>query len=160
MKKKIVLLLIIIALFEGCSSLQVKKEESAFIVMKTKTFKYADMGFITIGSSYVNVEIYGVGQALMALEINSMNVCMSTFECMEKKDFNKEILHDSYPETLLENIFRAKPIFSKKNLKKTSNGFTQKILKDKIYDITYTIKGRERIFRDKINKILIKVREQ
>jgi hypothetical protein len=158
--KKIALLLFLTLGFNACTGMQVQKEESAFIIMKTATFKYADMGFISNSSSTVKVEIYGAGQPLMNLEINAMNVCMSTFKCMEKKDFNEKVLHTSYPDTLLENIFRAKPIFSEKNLEKKENGFSQKITKDGIHNISYTVKGGERIFRDKINKILIKVREQ
>jgi hypothetical protein len=160
MIKRIGFLVAFIFIVDGCTGLSVQKQESAFIVMKTATFKYADMGFITQSRSEVNVEIYGAGQPLMSLEINGMNVCMSTFKCMAKSDFNAKILHASYPETVLENIFRAKPIFSEKNLKKNSNGFSQKIVKDGIYNISYTVKGGERIFRDKTNKILIKVREQ
>ena len=85
---------------------------------------------------------------------------MSTFECMEKRDFNKKILSASYPDTVLENIFRAKPIFASENLEKNADGFTQKIQKKDLYDITYTVVSGERKFRDTINKILIKVREQ
>ncbi len=147
-------------LLNGCSGVKIEKQESAFIVMKTATFKYADMGFITDSSSKVNVEIYGAGQPLMNLEINGMNICMSTFKCMDKKDFNAEILNSSYPDTLLENIFRAKPIFNRDNLVKNQNGFSQQLTKDRLYDISYVVKDKERIFRDRLNKILIKVREQ
>ena len=160
MIKKIVTSIIVLFTFNACTGVQIDKQESAFIVMKTATFKYADMGFISNGPSKINVEIYGAGQPLMNLEINAMNVCMSTFECMEKKDFNAKVLHVSYPETLLENIFRAKPIFNKKNLVKNKNGFSQKLTKESEYDISYSVKGNQRIFRDTLNKILIKVREQ
>jgi len=160
MIKKIGILVIVLFTINACTSLQVTKQESAFIVMKTASFKYADMGFISNSPSKINVEIYGAGQALMNLEINAMNVCMSTFQCMEKKDFNKKVLHASYPETLLENIFRAKPIFNKENFVKNKDGFSQKLIKDGKYNISYSIKGNERIFRDTLNKILIKVKEQ
>jgi len=160
MIKKIVIFIMLLFTFDACTGLQVEKQESAFIVMKTATFKYADMGFISNSSSRVKVEIYGAGQPLLSLEINGMNVCMSTFECMEKKEFNEKILNASYPETLLENIFRAKPIFDKKNFVKTEDGFSQKLTKESEYDISYSVKGNQRIFRDKLNKILIKVREQ
>jgi len=159
MIQKNFILITLFFLLNGCSTLTPKTQESAFIVMKTPKFKYADMGFITTAST-VNVEIYGAGQPLMSLEINGMNVCMSTFKCLEKKDFNAEVLSSSYPDTLLENIFRAKPIFNKENLVKTKDGFSQKLTKDNEYDISYSIKGNQRIFRDTLNKILIKVREQ
>ena len=160
MLKKITILLSIM-LIVGCTGKQlIKKEnqESAFIIIKTPTMRYADMGFIYKKSDLVKVEIYALGQPLMNLDINSMNVCLSTFKCMEKKDFNTKMLSSTYPDTILENIFRAKPIFKKKNLEENSNGFTQKIQKDKEYDITYSVKSDKRVFRDTINKIKIEVR--
>ncbi len=48
----------------GCSGKSfIKKEnqESAFIVLKTKKIRYADMGFIYKGNSFVKIEIYGMG---------------------------------------------------------------------------------------------------
>jgi hypothetical protein len=160
MRRKIVIFIMVLLMFNACTGIQPEKQESAFIVMKTATFKYADMGFISNSPSKVKVEIYGAGQPLMDLEINGMNVCMSTFQCMEKKEFNKKVLNASYPETLLENIFRAKPIFNKKDVVKTKDGFSQKLTKENEYDISYRVKENERIFRDRLNKILIKVREQ
>ncbi len=152
----------LLLVISGCTGKQlIKKEnqESAFIVIKTPSMRYADMGFIYKKTDLVKVEIYASGQPLLNLNINPMNVCMSTFKCMEKKDFNAKMLSANYPETVLENIFRAKPIFDKKNLEKSSNGFTQKIKKDKEYDITYSVKRDMRTFRDRINKIVIKVRK-
>ena len=160
MIKKIFIFIVLFLILNGCTTVTPQKQESAFIVMKTAKFKYADMGFISSDSSVVKVEIYGAGQPLMSLEINGMNVCMSTFKCLEKKDFNAEILSSSYPETLLENIFRAKPIFNKKSLVKTEDGFRQKLTKEDEYDISYSVKENQRIFRDSLNKILIKVREE
>ena len=145
--------------FNACTG-QPKKEESAFIVLKTASMKYADMGFVKSSSSKVEVEMYAAGQPLVSIEINAVNVCMSIFECMEKHDFNTKVLHVSYPDTLLENIFRSKPIFNGEHLEKTTDGFTQKIQKKGLYDITYSVVSGERKFRDTINKILIKVREQ
>ncbi len=159
MKNRITLGLIVLGMMQGCTG-QPQKEESAFIVLKTASMKYADMGFIKSSSSKVKVEMYAAGQPLVSIEINALNVCMSTFECMEKSDFNKKVLHGSYPETLLENIFKSKPIFNSENLEKNSDGFTQKIEKKDLYNITYTVASGERKFRDTINKILIKVREQ
>jgi hypothetical protein len=155
--------LALLLIVSGCTGKQlIKKEnqESAFIVIKTPTMRYADMGFIYKKTDLVKVEIYASGQPLLNLDINPMNVCMSTFQCMEKKDFNKKMLSSYYPDTVLENIFRAEPIFDKEKLKKNSNGFTQKIKKDKEYDITYSVTKDKRTFRDTINKIVIKVRKQ
>ncbi|NEW61744.1 hypothetical protein GSY74_10640 [Sulfurovum sp. bin170] len=163
MIKKIGLYIATLLLFNGCTGKNlIKKEnqESAFIVIKTATMKYADMGFIYKSDSFVKVEIYSMGQPLVSLDINPVNVCMSTFECMDKKDFNAKMLSPNYPETLLENIFRGEPIFNKKGFEENANGFSQKLKKDDKYDITYSVISGKRVFRDKINKIVIKVKKQ
>jgi len=144
---------------QGCTG-KLLKEESAFIVLKTPKVKYADMGFIKNNSYVLNIEMYAAGQPLVNIEVNGNNVCMSSLKCMSKKDFNKEVLSEYYPETLLEDVFRAKPIFEKEGYKESSDGFVQKINKESQYNISYKVTSKTRIFRDTINKILIKVREQ
>lgn len=160
MKKKIVSTLLLIGLFTACSQKNLAKQESAFIVIKTPAMKYADMGFISHTSSLVKVDIYAAGQPLMNFEINGMNVCMSTFECMDKASFNEKVLSKYYDDEVLEDIFRAEPIFNGENLEKEADGFTQKIKKENKYNITYSVISNKRTFRDTINNILIKVREQ
>jgi len=160
MIKKTVLILVLLGLISACSQKKLTKEESAFIVIKTPTMKYADMGFISNSPSLVKVDIYAAGQPLMNFEINGMNVCMSTFKCMDKASFNEKVLSQYYNDKVLENIFRAEPIFDGENLEKGVDGFTQKIQKENEYDISYSVLSNKRVFRDKINNILIKVREQ
>ena len=158
--KKPTTTLMAILLLGGCAGKELipeKNQESAFIIIKTPTMRYADMGFLYKKTDLVKVEIYSMGQPLLTLDINGMNVCMSTFKCMSKEDFNKKMLHDSYPPTLLEHIFKAQPIFEKEGYEKISNGFTQKIKKEGAYDITYSVTSDKRTFRDKINKIKIEV---
>lgn len=158
LKKMGLVLLGTLWIFHGCTT-QIIKEESAFIVLKTNSIKYADMGFIRDNKHKMNIEMYSAGQPLVSIEINALNVCMSTFECMAKQKFNNKFLHHLYPETVLENIFRAKPIFNGQGLTKTVEGFTQNIQNEKRYDITYSVASDERVFRDTINNILIKVRK-
>ena len=161
MIKRAVLALSILTLLTACVGLKPKKDESAFIVLKTPKIKYADMGFVTASPSDVKVEIYGAGQPLMKLEIGGLNICMSKFKCMDKIVFNEKILNGAYDKDLLENIFRGEPIFKGENIKREKDGsFTQKLTKEGIYDISYSVNQKERVFRDKLNKILIKVRKQ
>jgi hypothetical protein len=163
MFKKISILLPLLTLLGGCTGKQLIKEEnqeSAFILIKAPKMRYADMGFIYKTTNLVKVEIYASGQALLNLDINPINICLSTFKCMEKKEFNAKMLLDTYPPTLLENIFRAKPIFDKQGLEEKSNGFTQKIAKKGEYEITYSVISKERTFHDTINNIKIEVRPQ
>ncbi|NOZ91451.1 MAG: hypothetical protein GXO60_09225 [Epsilonproteobacteria bacterium] len=158
---KIIATIVILLTFNGCTGKNLVKksnQESAFIILKTPTMRYADMGFIYKGDSFVKVEIYSMGQPIMSLDINGMNVCMSTFKCMDKKDFNSKILVSSYPDTLLENIFQSKPIFNGKNLIKNNQGFVQNI-KSNEYDIHYTVSPKETKFKDIKNKIVIKIKK-
>jgi hypothetical protein len=152
--------LVLVFLFNACGTQPYLKENSAFIVFKTPTFKYADMGFVYENNSEVKAEIYGSGQALMSLRISGDSVCMSLFACMSRKKFNQQVLSSAYPDTVLENIFRGKPLFSGQNMKKTRNGFTQNIVKQNKYNIHYSVLNNEIIFRDTINKILVKVKKQ
>jgi len=161
MIKRVVLALAILSLLTSCVGMKPKKEESAFIVLKTPTIRYADMGFVTASPTAVKVEIYGAGQPLMKLEIGGLNICMSKFKCMDKMTFNEKVLNGAYDKNLLENIFRGEPIFKSENIESDKDGsFSQKLTKENVYDISYRVNQKERVFRDKLNKILIKVREQ
>ena len=96
----------------------------------------------------------------MSLEISETSVCMSVLECMGKSAFNKEVLSGMYPEDILENIFRGKPLFHGTGLEKKGTGFTQKIVKKDKYNIDYSVLNNDVIFHDTINAIDIKVKKQ
>jgi len=147
-------------LFPACASKPYLKQNSALIVFKTPTFKYADLGFVYENEEEVKVEIYGSGQALMSLKISEGSVCMRLLECMSKESFNAKVLNGAYPKDVLENIFRGKKIFSGIGLVKKSNGFTQQITKQGKYTIEYEVFNNEITFRDTINAILVKVKKQ
>ena len=144
----------------GCAEPSYTKQNSAYMVLKTSAFRYADMGFIYENSNEVKAEIYSSGQALLTLKIEKNSVCMSRLQCMSKNSFNAEVLSSDYPQDIIENIFRGKPIFGGENMTKKSNGFTQKIKNPGKYNIEYSVLNNEIIFRDTINEILIKVIKQ
>ena len=104
-------------LFNSCASTPYLKENSAFIVFKTASYNYADMGFVYQNSSEVKLELYSSAQALMSLKVTKNSVCMSTLACVSKNNFNKDVLVKAYPKDILDNIFRRKPIFNSKNIK-------------------------------------------
>lgn len=153
-------LLLTLLFFQACGTPTYLKENAALIVFKTPTFKYADMGFIYENKNEVKAEIYGSGQALMSLKISGSSVCMSLLECMSKESFNKTVLSSIYPNEILDNIFRGKPIFKDKNLQRNRNGFTQRLVNQNKYDIHYSVLNNDIIFRDTINAILIKIKKQ
>jgi len=144
----------------GCAEPTYTKQNSAYIVLKTPAFKYADMGFIYENSDEVKAEIYGSGQALMTLKISKGSVCMSRLQCLSKNSFNSQVLSSDYPADTVENIFRGKALFNGANMSKKSNGFTQTIKNPGKYNIEYSVLDNEIVFRDTINQILIKVIKQ
>jgi len=156
--KKIVFLLILSLLVTACVNKEYRKQESIFVVFKTPTLKVADLGFMYENKEEIKIEMYSNGQAVMALSLDKENICMSTFECMDKKSFNQSVLSTAYPEDILRNIFRAEPIFEGANIRKTSNGFTQHLSKTVQYDINYSVLNKHVIFRDTINNILINIK--
>ena len=151
---------LLIFLFSGCAETGVKKTQSAMIVWKSPAFRYADMGFISDSGKMLQVEIYGSGTALMRLKIDGDSICMSQFQCMSKRQFNREFLSGDYPTDILANIFRGRVIFGGAGMTKKRNGFTQKLEKTGRYKIDYQVFNNQIIFRDTINQIVIKVTKQ
>ena len=154
--RKIIFILGLLFVF-GCQETPYLKENSAFVVFKTPTFKYADMGFIYQNPHKTKLQIYANGQSVMSLTISSNSVCMSALECMSKDSFNKEVLSSSYPSEILADILQAKPIFSQKYVKYTQQGFTQYIKKENSYNIKYKVSKKRVEFRDDLNHIIIKI---
>ena len=156
--KKILLVWLLGLLMNGCASKEYTKQESVFIVFKTPTFRHADLGFMYENDEAIKVEIYSSGQAIMSLEISHNTVCMSLLECMSKKSFNEKVLSKTYPDSILDNIFKGKAIFNGENMHKTRNGFTQKLMKTNKYNINYSVLNKQILFRDRMNDILIKIK--
>lgn len=156
--KKNIFLLLFGVLLTACSTKEYMKQESAFILFKTPTFKYADMGFVYSRDDEIKTELYGSGQALISLTITQNTICFSLLQCMSKKTFNSEVLSAYYPEDLLENVFRGSSVFKGENLVKTRNGFTQKIVKKGKYNIEYNVFNKQILFHDRMNDIMIKIK--
>ena len=156
--KNFLLIMLVMWGINGCTTKEYAKQESVFIVFKTPTFRYADLGFIYASADEMKVEMYSNGQAVMALEIGKEKICMSLFECLDKKSFTKSVLSEHYPADIVRHIFRGEEIFSGLHRIKTRNGFTQQIIKTDKYHINYTVLNKQIVFRDTINNILIKIK--
>jgi len=154
--RKIMVILSFLFIY-GCQDAPYLKEDSAFVVFKTPTFRYADMGFIYHSPQNIKLQIYSNGQSVMTLKVSTDSVCMSAFACMSKDEFNQKVLHDSYPTDILSDILRFQPIFGKKNIKYTQTGFNQKIKKQNLYNIKYKVSKKRVEFRDDLNHIIIKI---
>ena len=77
---------------------------------------------------------------------------------MSRAAFNEAYLNAAYPDELLQNVILGKPIYGAKGLQKNAEGFSQH-LKSQSVDILYRVNVQEIYFKDKTNKILIKIKE-
>jgi len=154
MKKTILFILLFVY---GCKNVPYFKENTAFIVFKTPSFRYADMGFVYQSNNEAKLQIYANGQNVMSLKLLPDSVCMSRFECMSSTTFNNKILSKFYPQDILMQIVLAKPIFDKKDIKYTQNGFIQEIKKVNSYNIKYKVSKTKVEFIDRLNDITVKI---
>ncbi len=166
MFKKIVLMAGVVVLMNGCSTMTpspntVVDQKSMFIVMKLPAFKFADQGFVERRGGNTKIEIYSSGTPVMNIEITGSQVCSGSglFSCMSKSSFNSRFLSASYPDDTLEHIVNSEPIFSSEGMNGGGDSFTQTLSKDGAYDIVYSAGSGFSEFRDSVNNIVIKVRE-
>ncbi len=116
----------------------------------------AATGFIKKDDTRLNLQLFSAGTILLDLHVEK-NVC-SHYICMSKENFNKEFFGIRHYEGFIDELFKLKPIYSKKNLIKSKNGFEQKIQTDE-FDITYRVENGNLYFKDRKNTILIKLKE-
>jgi hypothetical protein len=159
-KLKKLLIFVLFVSVTGCMSPQFSSQESVYVVWKTPSLKYADQGFVYRSPETVQMEIYGNGQPIMRLKINQEQICTGSLRCMDKKYFNQTVLSRWYPDSLLENVLRGKPLFGGRNLIHKRNGFTQTVVNGSKYRIDYHVLNNETVFHDTINKIQFKVVKQ
>lgn len=141
-------------LLAGCAPKKYEKNESRLIIIKTPKLKYADLGYLRRDRDEVRLDLFVAGQLVKSIEIDTL-VCVDE-GCIRKSVFNAEYLHPSYPDDLLLNVLLARPIFEKASMQITDEGFIQK-LKSAEYNITYTIENGNIYFKDKKNRLLIKI---
>jgi hypothetical protein len=108
-----ILITSIFLLFIGCSSKAPLESKSSVVIFKTPQMKFYDKGFINYFDDHIHLQIFAVGNVVLDLKIYKDEICQSTFECMQAKQFNKKYLHSSYKEDFLYNLFLQKNIYHK-----------------------------------------------
>ncbi len=129
------------------------------VTMKTRKFAFSDTGFMNVYNNLINLQVFSMGKVVldMTVSLNDDEICVGSL-CNTKHGFNQTFLTGLYPDTLVENILRSKPIMRGKNLKKMTKGFIQKIVTAK-YSIKYKIWPGNIYFKDIKNRIIIKIRK-
>lgn len=147
---------VVLFLMTGCSSKNYAPAESKLVVLKTKKLKFNDLAYIRHDGDAIQMDLYSAGMAVERFEVDNL-ICMSQ-GCMRKSSFNAEYLNAHYPDTVLQNILLSRVIFEAKGMRDVCSGFVQKI-KSEYYDITYKVSKTETTFKDRKNKILIKIKK-
>lgn len=130
--------------------------KSYVTTLKTQKFSFSDTGFMKLEEGIIDLQILALGKPLLKLKISD-DVCVD-HHCRTKQEFNENYLSADYPYDLINNVLTSQPIFGGENIKRTSNGFMQRI-KSPLYDIKYKISPGSIYFKDMQNKIIIKLRE-
>lgn len=143
-------------LLGGCAMKKPAVSQPYVIVFKTPKWRFADTGYIRKDDEVVELEVFEAGQRIVRLQIGNM-VCVESEGCIGKEQFNAQYLSAVYPESLFANVLKGKPIYEKRNLKKTSKGFEQAISLPEA-EIVYRVGNGKVYFKDRINHILIKLK--
>lgn len=133
-----------------------KQTQPKLIIIKSPQLKFADLGYIRNTDKSIELELFVAGKAIEKITINHL-ICMSK-GCMSKSGFNEDYLSRYYDDELLQDVLLGQPIFELKNRVKTSDGFIQKIV-DEHLDITYKVEANQIYFKDRKNRILIKIKD-
>ncbi|MEN8147664.1 MAG: hypothetical protein ABFR02_08590 [Campylobacterota bacterium] len=145
-------------ILSGCAARPFVKTDAATIILKTPKLKFADTGYVRSNEDLVALELFSAGQPVGKIEIENL-ICVEGKGCMTKSSFNAEYLNAMYPDDIMENVLRSQPIFDGKNLQQTDEGFEQRIA-NKVFDIRYTVRKHQIYFKDRKNRVLIKIKKQ
>lgn len=149
-------LLVFIFFLSACSVKNYERNEAKVIILKSPKIKFADTGYIRSTDKSIALEMFVAGQQIERIEINHL-ICVRE-GCMSKSGFNAEYLHSAYPSDLLQNILLGRAIYEGRGLVKTTEGFEQKIHTSDV-EIVYKKTRKEISFKDKKNKIVLKIKD-
>ena len=151
-----ILLLLFIFIFSACSIKNYEHTQSKILIIKTKKFKYSDIGYIRSSGDALELELFVAGKPAFKVSIDTL-VCTDE-GCMSKTAFNEAYLNATYPDDIMQNIISGKSIYSGRNLAKTTGGFEQ-VLQTEDVNIKYSVDAKQIYFKDSKNNLIIKIKD-
>lgn len=143
-------------LLSACSVKDYEHTQTKILVLKSPKIKFADIAYLRNSDKYIELELFIAGKVIEKIEINRL-ICTRE-GCMSKSGFNEEYLSKQYPDDILQNILLGQTIFAGQNRVGTQNGFEQRI-KTLHVDIIYKVDAKTIYFKDRINNILLKIKD-
>ncbi len=148
---------LVLALLAGCAAKHFTTKTPAFIVFKTPQIKLADQGFVMRAQNGAGAQIYSGGQPVFELT-TGRRICLDG-RCMDEGRFYERVMGARYPKGTLQAILQGRPVPGEGKVTKTADGWIQKLYKRGRYDIIYTFNGKEARFKERLHRVLIKIRE-
>ena len=150
------ILLTFMLLFSACSIKNYEHTQTKIIIIKSPKIKFADIGYIRNSDKAIELELFLAGQPIEKITINHL-ICTSE-GCMSKRGFNEEYLNAAYPDEIMQNILLGSEIYAALNKVKTDDGFEQSITNDSV-NIIYRVSQDQIYFKDRKNKIILKIKD-
>jgi len=149
--------ILVLFIFAGCSLKTPYTSSKAYqVVIKNSTLALNDTGFIKRDDKRFNLQLFSAGSLILDLVIKK-DVCLD-YVCLNKEEFNRKFFGFRHYENFINDLFEFKPLYNKRNLKEFQNGFSQNLV-SKNYDIFYEMKEGQLYFKDRKNRVLIKLKE-
>ncbi len=148
--------LIFALFFSACSTKNYERTQTKIITIKSPKIKYSDAGYLRNSGKSLELELFVAGKSIEKITINHL-ICTSE-GCKSKSSFNQEYLNGAYPEDTMQNMLLSHPIYGGVNMKKTAEGFEQKI-KNAQVDISYRADAHGVFFKDRANDIIFNIKD-
>lgn len=138
----------IIIFFIGCST----KTVPVYTVIQTPYVKVSDQGFLKKGFNYKELIIYKNANVPIKIILYENSICLDK-KCFSKYLFIKKLSSD-YPKNLLDLIIEKKTLKNLGKIIKIKDGFLQKNKR-----FFYLVTTNKVLFKDKVKKIVIMIKE-
>ena len=131
--------------------------EPKLITLKTPKIKYSDMGYLRKNGTNVEIELFVAGTSIEKISIND-DVCVGIL-CMDEKEFVKQYLYPNYPSDTMRNVLLGRDIFKGQGFSEMCNGTQYQYIQNDDMDIVYRRKPGEIYFKDRLNGLLIQIKD-
>lgn len=152
------IVLVLGLLLSGCSlKTPVISSKPYRVLIKNKNIALNDTGFLNFKAKEKNIQVFSAGNVILNLHVENKKVCLDS-SCMKKNYFNQKFFGFKHYPSFIDDLLLFKPIYNGKNLRKLQNGFEQRLVGEN-YDIFYRVEDNKLYFKDKKNKVLMKLNE-
>jgi len=143
--------------FAGCTQPK-PLSKSAVVTFLAKGIRVYDTAFVATRGNEASIQVYSAGNLVLDITSASM-VCINSL-CLSDDEFCSKYLSEYYPQRIINTIVSKKRLdIEGISTTKTPDGFEQSIYDKEKYDIKYRVKKDEVLFRDRMNGIIIKIKD-